>query len=292
VHKAPRGRGEPTPRVFGQGRGGVARSGRSHSNVGVEFVYGRNPVLEALRAGRPIFRLLMTPTGHGQVVEEVRGFARLNQVPVSFVDSQYLDALLGEDRNHQGVAAEAEPFRYTALQDALASAMSRSEQPLILVLDALQDPQNFGTLLRTALATAVHGVVIPEHRAVAVTPAVSRASAGAVEHLAVARVTNLVRSLKELKDRGVWVYGLDVKATQPFWEADWRGPAALVVGAEGRGLGRLVRENCDALMKIPTAPGAVQSLNAATAGSLVLYEAFRVRSIQLRAQTSDATGAR
>lgn len=228
----------------------------------------------------------MTRTGHGPTFQEVRDFAEQSHVPIQIVDSQYLDSLVGVDRNHQGVVAEAEPFRYIDLQDVLAAAESRSEPPLLLILDALQDPQNFGTLLRTALAAGVHGVVIPEHRAVAVTPAVSRASAGAVEHLAVARVTNLVRSLQALKDRGVWVYGLDVTAVQPFWEADWRGPAALVVGAEGSGLGRLVRETCDALIRIPMAPGAVQSLNAATAGSLVLYEAFRVRTSHIRTEVA------
>ena len=148
---------------------------------------------------------------------------------------------------------------------------------MLLVLDSLQDPQNFGTLLRTAQAVGVNGVLVPEHRAVGVTPAVSNASAGAVEHLDVARVTNLARTLQHLKTEGVWIHGLAVEAEQPYWAADLSGPLALVVGSEGSGLGRLVRETCDVLVQIPMATRSVQSLNASVAGSLVLYEAFRQR---------------
>src|SRR5439155_15753271 len=156
--------------------------------------------------------------------------------------------------------------------DLLAKAGTRGEPPLLLALDSLQDPQNFGTLLRTAQACGAHGVLIPSHRAVGVTPAVSNASAGAVEHLSVAQVTNLARSLGELKSHGVWIYGVAVEIGQSYWETDLSGPLALVVGSEATGLGRLVREMCDVLVHIPMAPGAIQSLNASVAGSLVLYE--------------------
>ena len=169
--------------------------------------------------------------------------------------------------------AKADPFPYAQF----AALLPESTLPLILALDSLQDPQNFGTLLRTALAVDASGVVIAEHRAVGVTPAVSNASAGAVEQLRIARVTNLTRSLRELKQRDVWVYGLAVDARQPYWEADLSGAVALVVGSEGAGLSRLVAETCDALVSIPMAPGSIQSLNASVAGSLVLYEAFRQR---------------
>jgi 23S rRNA (guanosine2251-2'-O)-methyltransferase len=148
----------------------------------------------------------------------------------------------------------------------------------LLALDSLQDPQNFGTLLRTAQVCGVQGVIIAEHRAVAVTPAVSNASAGAVEHLNVSRVTNLARTLKELKARGLWIYGLAIDARQPYYATDLSGPLALVIGSEGSGLGRLVRESCDLLLRIPMAGDAIQSLNASVAGSLVVYEAFRQRN--------------
>jgi 23S rRNA (guanosine2251-2'-O)-methyltransferase len=214
-------------------------------------------------------RVLVARGAHG--LDALIGSASHSQVPVDLVERKTLDRLVA-DGHHQGVVAEAEAFPYVRLDDVLLDA------GLLLVLDSLQDPQNFGTLLRTAQVCGVTGVVIPEHRAVGVTPAVSNASAGAIEHLPVARVTNLARSLEWLKQHEVWVYGLAVEARQPFWSVDWTAPSALVVGAEGSGLSRLVRETCDALVTIPMAAGAVQSLNAAVAGSLVLYEALRQRT--------------
>jgi 23S rRNA (guanosine2251-2'-O)-methyltransferase len=198
--------------------------------------------------------------------------ARKQGIPVVSVERRRLEEMAA-DRHHQGVLAEAAPFRYVHLDDLVA----QTEPALLLVLDSLQDPQNFGTLLRTAQACGVRGVIIQEHRAVGITPAVASASAGAIEHLPIARVTNLARSLEQLEARNVWVYGLTVDAERPFWDVDWTTPSALVVGSESTGIGRLVRERCDQLIGIPMQPDAVQSLNAATAGSLVIYEAFRQR---------------
>jgi 23S rRNA (guanosine2251-2'-O)-methyltransferase len=214
-------------------------------------------------------RVLIADGAHGldNLVAEVRQ----RRIPYEIHDRRDLDRRAGD--HHQGVIAEAEPFAYARLDDLL----DRGDSPLLLALDSLQDPQNFGTLLRTALAVGTHGVLVPEHRAVGVTPAVSNASAGAVEHLRVARVTNLVRALGQVKSHGVWVYGLTVDATADYWDVDLSGPLALVVGSEGSGLGRLVREACDVLVRIPMADNAIQSLNASVAGSLVLYEAFRQR---------------
>ena len=237
----------------------------------VELIYGRNAITEALRAGRRRLRRLLVARGtHG--VEPLASLAQSHRVLVVAVERHDLDRMVGA--HHQGVVAEADPFPYARLEDLIDAPTP----PLIVALDSLQDPQNFGTLLRTALAVGATGVMIPERRAVAVTAAVSNASAGAVEHLAVARVTNLARALRELKERRIWVYGLTVDAKQPYWEADLSGPAALVVGSEGSGLGRLVAETCDVLVNIPMAATSVQSLNASVAGSLVLYEAFRQRS--------------
>src|SRR5437016_2734595 len=238
----------------------------------IDRLYGRNSVVEALHAvRRRIHRILVAEQTHG--LDHLLAEARAGRVRVERVDRQHLDRLIGS--HHQGVIAEVEPFRYARLDDIVGSA--RAESPMLLVLDSLQDPQNFGTLLRTAQAVGVNGVLIPEHRAVGVTPAVSNASAGAVEHLRVARVTNLARSLGQLKSGGVWVYGLAVDGATAYWDHDLSGPLALVVGSEGSGLGRLVREACDVLVRIPMADGAIQSLNASVAGSLVLYEAFRQR---------------
>jgi 23S rRNA (guanosine2251-2'-O)-methyltransferase len=236
----------------------------------VERLYGRNAVFETLRAGRrPVRRIAVARGAHG--LDALVALARARQIPVETTDRQRLDRLVGA--HHQGIVAEAEPFPYAHLDDLLAA----SATPLLLALDSLQDPQNFGSLLRTALAVGVHGVVIPEHRAVGVTPAVSNTSAGAVEHLQVARVTNLTRTLERLKARGVWVFGLALENARPYWDTDLRGPLALVVGSEGEGLSRLVRQTCDLLLKVPMVPDSIESLNASVAGSLVLYEAFRQR---------------
>ncbi len=207
---------------------------------------------------------------HG--LEPLTALARACHVAVEVLARERLDRLV-QGAHHQGVIAEAEPFRYAPLDDLLVG-----DSPFLCVLDGLQDPQNFGSLIRTAQACGMDGLIIPEHRTVSVTPAVSNASAGAVEHLRVARVTNLARTLESLKARNVWTYGLAVDARTPFYETDFRGAVALVVGSEGAGLSRLVRETCDALVSIPMAQDAVQSLNASVAGSLVVYEAFRQRS--------------
>jgi 23S rRNA (guanosine2251-2'-O)-methyltransferase len=239
----------------------------------LDLLYGRNSVLEALRAGRRIRRLMVAGSAHG--LDALLDLAKQRRIPVDVVDRHDLDRRAGD--HHQGVLAEADEFEYAHVDDLLAAANRRGEAPLLLALDSLQDPQNFGTLLRTAQACGVHGVLVPEHRAVGVTPSVSNASAGAVEHLAVARVTNLARSLGQLKSRNVWIYGLAVDAGEAYWDVDFDGPLALVVGSEGSGLGRLVREACDVLVHIPMAPEAIQSLNASVAGSLVLYQAFANR---------------
>jgi 23S rRNA (guanosine2251-2'-O)-methyltransferase len=237
----------------------------------MDLLYGRNSVTEALRAGRRIYRLLVADGSRPP--DDLIAGARRHRLPIERANRHRLDQLVNH-AHHQGVIAEVEPFRYSHVDDIL----EHSATPLVLALDSLQDPQNFGTLLRTAQACGIDGVIIPEHRAVGVTPAVSNASAGAVEHLRVARATNLVRALQDLKRRGIWVHGLAVDASTAFDTVDWTGPAALVVGSEGAGLGRLVRETCDLLVTIPMAPDAVQSLNASVAGSIVLYEAFRQRS--------------
>ena len=252
-------------------RPGVSNARRSPTDL----LYGRNAVAEALRARRRrIRRVLIAQGAHG--LDSLVDLAAEHAVRVETVDRSRLDHDL-PGAHHQGVAAETDAFPYSSLDDLLMGAEHRRQPALLLVLDSLQDPQNFGTLLRTAQAAGVHGVLIAEHRAVGITPSVSNASAGAIEHLLVARVTNLHRALETLKQRGVWLYGLAVDAPEPYWATDLTGPVGLVIGSEGRGLSRLVRETCDALLSIPMAPGAVQSLNASVAGSLVVYEAFRQR---------------
>jgi len=239
----------------------------------LETIYGKQPVREALRVGRRVRRVLVAANARETPgLRDVLALATTRGVPVLRVDRAQLDRL-GD--HHQGVAAEVEPYDYANFSELLYAARA-ARPPLYLILDTLQDPQNFGSLLRTAAAVGVAGVVMPEHRAVSVTPAVCRASAGAVEHLRIARVTNLARALEQLKAAGVWVVGLAPGASERYDAIDARGPTAVVVGGEAQGLRRLVREACDFLVVIPMEP-TVESLNAAVAGSIVLYEYYRQR---------------
>jgi 23S rRNA (guanosine2251-2'-O)-methyltransferase len=239
----------------------------------LETIYGRQAIREVLRAGRRVRRLLVAQgTRDSAMVRELVALATERRVPVQEVERAQLDRLAD---HHQGVAAEVDGYAYADLAELLY-AVRGTHPPLYLVLDSLQDPQNFGSLLRTAAAVGVAGVILPHHRAVGVTPGVRRASAGTVEHLRVARVTNLARAIEQLKAAGGWVVGLDAAATQRYDSVDARGPTALVVGNEEHGLGRLVREACDFMVALPM-EGPVDSLNAAVAGSVVLYDFYRQR---------------
>lgn len=240
-----------------------------------EILYGRNAVREALRAGRrKIYKVILAQgikeTG---TVADIATLASKNGAPIQRVERRQLDRL--GDFKHQGVAAEAAPYPYAELAGILAKADQSQEMPVLLILDSLQDPQNLGSLLRTAELIGIHGVVIPKRRAAGITPAVVNSSAGATEHLLVARVTNLVRTMEELKTKGLWIVGLEnVPNAQSLYQSDLKMPLALVVGSEGKGMGRLVRANCDMLIRLPM-QGRIGSLNAAVAGSIALYEVWR-----------------
>lgn len=239
-----------------------------------ELLYGRNAVLEALRAGRrrPYALAIATGARAEGTLAAILELAQARGLPVREVERDELDRLAD---GHQGVALEASPYPYEE-PDVLVERAG--PDALYLLLDLIEDPQNLGTLLRTADAVGVAGVLIPAHRAAGVTPAVSNASAGAVEHLPLAQVSNLVQAMEELRRAGVWLAGLEsLPEAQLYDQIDWRGPMALVVGSEGRGLRRLVRERCDLLVRLPMA-GHVSSLNAAVAGSIALYHAWRRRA--------------
>lgn len=244
-----------------------------------EILYGRQPVSEVLRAGRrQVFRLLLAPgLRPSGVVGEILLLAEKGRVPVQEIDRRELDRLGGE-AHHQGLAVEVSGYPYVELPALWEHARQAGEVPLLLLLDHVLDPQNLGSLLRTAEAAGAHGAVLPERRATLVTPAAVRASAGAAEHLQVALVPNLVRAMEWLKGRGVWLAGLEaLPEAQSYTQADLRGPLGLVVGSEGQGLARLVRETCDLLIRLPML-GRVGSLNAAVAGAVALYEVRRQRA--------------
>lgn len=246
-----------------------------------ELLYGRHSALEALRARRRHFYRLWVegdasqrPTGTlTAILEEAQ---QLN-LPVRYIEGGLFDKFKAEHTNAQGVALEAGEYPHVDLQDCLRAARTAGEPPLLLILDHLQDPQNLGTLIRTAEAMGVHGIALPDRRAARVTPAVSNASAGAVEHMLVAQVTNLNRTIDDLKGHNVWVAGLDGAPDVPPLEmTKLDGALAIVVGSEAEGLSRLTREKCDFLVRLPM-HGRVESLNAAVAGSIVLYAARQAR---------------
>ncbi|MGH2592436.1 MAG: 23S rRNA (guanosine(2251)-2'-O)-methyltransferase RlmB [Anaerolineae bacterium] len=250
-----------------------------------ELISGRNAVHEVLRANRrQVYKLLVAEgvQEKGTLADALALAARRN-LPVQRVPRARLDHITDA---HQGIAVEAGAYPYVNPEDILALAEERGEPPLILILDILQNPQNLGTLLRTAEAMGVHGAILPQRRGVEVTLAVVNASSGASEHLYIARVVNLVRAMEELKEREVWIAGLEHKDERAidFWSADpstgsgqvLRGALALVVGNESEGMRRLVRQTCDYLLRIPMR-GHIESLNASIAGSIVLYEVFRQR---------------
>ena len=243
-----------------------------------ELLYGRNAVLEALRARRRNIQRLLIAEGvkENESLRAISEVAAERRIEPIRVDRHELKRRLG-DINHQGVAVEVSAYPFESLDTLLEHAQALGEPPFLLILDHLQDPQNVGTLLRTAEVVGVHGVIFPERRAASVTPAVVNASAGAVEHLRIAQVTNLAQTLATLQAANVWIAGLeDDPQAQDFDAVDLRGPLALVIGAEGPGLARLIRERCDYLIRLPMR-GHVASLNAATAGSIVLYYAWRAR---------------
>ena len=247
-------------------------------------LYGIHPIEEALGAGRPLERLLVARGRGGRRVQEAIQAARQANIPVRFVERTELDRLTGGTK-HQGVAAITGAKRYLELEDLLARALpssGRARAPdsgapaLFLLLDGVEDPRNLGAILRTAYCAGVDGVVLPERRAAGITPAAEKVSAGASEHVSVARVTNLGRALERLKEAGCWLIGLDERAEKIFTEADYSGPVGLVLGGEGKGLHQKVREKCDFVVSIPTV-GAIASLNVSVAAGVVLYEVVRQR---------------
>mgnify|MGYP003536034314 FL=1 len=236
------------------------------------WIYGRNPVLEALRAGRAR-RVLVARGVEGWLLKELE---RLG-APYTLVPRIELDTLL-RTTHHQGIAAEVEDPPYASLEDALRLAASRKEPPLLVALDGVTDPRNYGAMIRSALALAAHGGVSEERRAAPLSPLALKASAGAALKLPVVKVKNLPRTLKALKEEGLWVYGLDVRGEKAPWELDYARPLVLVVGSEGEGMRRLVRETCDELFRIPIREEA-ESLNASVALGIALYQARLARGV-------------
>lgn len=240
-----------------------------------DVLIGRNAVIEAIRSGRGINKLLIADGDKEGSVKEVISLAKEQGIVIQFVERSKIEGIAGGLR-HQGVLAYVAPVAYSNLETILQAAETKGEAPFLLLLDELEDPHNLGALLRTADATGVHGVLIPKRRSVPLTATVAKTSAGAVEYVPVARIGNIAQTLRKLKDKGFWVAGADMDGSQNYYEADLTGPLVLVVGSEGHGMSRLTKEQCDFIVKMPMV-GKINSLNASVAGSILMYESMRQR---------------
>ena len=239
-------------------------------------VEGRNSVLELLETEKDINKIFITRGEKQGSINKIIGRAKGKGIVLVEVDKSKLDEM-SQTGNHQGVIAIVPPFEYCDVEDILEEAKSRNEEPFILILDGIEDPHNLGAIIRTAETAGVHGVIIPKRRAASVNSIVNKVSAGAVEHMKIARVNNINDTIQFLKDNGLWIIGTDAKAENYYYEQDLTGPIALVIGSEGFGMNRLVSENCDILVKIPMR-GKITSLNASVSAGIVTYDIVKQRS--------------
>ncbi|MFL2542432.1 MAG: 23S rRNA (guanosine(2251)-2'-O)-methyltransferase RlmB [Candidatus Latescibacterota bacterium] len=237
-----------------------------------DLIWGRHPVLEALRSQRPLRRLLVAKGAHGPIVDEIFDLARQVRIPYDLRDKSQLDRLAGP--RHQGVVAYAAAATYADFAEILADL---PPQAFLVFLDQIQDPHNLGAIIRSAHALGAHAVIVPEREAAGLSPAALKASAGAAAHLPVCRVANLQKALQKTAELGLAITGLDAEGQRSFTEVDFAQPCALVIGSEGKGLRRMVQKRCDTLIRIPMAENSIGSFNASVAAGIVLYEVFRQR---------------
>lgn len=238
----------------------------------VQYIIGRNPVLEVLKSTRKIEKIYIQKGNLKGSIKDILKTAERRNIKVERLNKNQLNEMVRG--NHQGVIAVAEAFTYSTLDEILDRANKKKEAPFLIILDGIEDPHNLGAIVRTAECAKVHGVIIPKRRAASVNEVVYKTSAGAVEHIPIAQVTNISDTIEILKDRGLWIYGADIDGENYYFETDLKGAIALVIGSEGKGLSRLVKEKCDFLMKIPMF-GKISSLNAANAASILIYEVVR-----------------
>ncbi|MFA5523697.1 MAG: 23S rRNA (guanosine(2251)-2'-O)-methyltransferase RlmB [Tissierellales bacterium] len=242
------------------------------------YVEGRNPVIEAIKGDREIDKILIAKGSEQGSIQKIIGMAKEKKIVLQYVEKAKLDGM-SETKAHQGVIALVTPYSYKTVEDIMKTAEDKSEDPFIIILDEIEDPHNLGAIIRTAECAGAHGVIIPKRRAVGLTPVAIKASSGAVEHINVAKVPNIASTIDDLKKSGIWIYGADMGGEQSYFQRDLTGPIAIVVGSEGKGIGRLIKEKCDFLVKIPML-GKISSLNASAAASVIMYEVLRQRSLK------------
>lgn len=249
----------------------------SENEIKNEIIEGRNAVIEALRAGRTIDKIFIARGDVDKTLGHIASKAREKGIVVAECDRRKLD-FMSQTHAHQGVIALCAVREYCSVEDIFAAAEAKGEQPFIIVCDEISDPHNLGAIIRSAECAGAHGVIIPKRRSAGLTAIVDKASAGAAEHMAIARVPNIPAAIKELKDKGLWVYGTAADGQNDLWHTDFTGSIALVIGSEGDGMGRLVSESCDFIVSLPM-KGQVSSLNASAAAAIVMYEVLRQRSV-------------
>lgn len=237
-------------------------------------IFGRNPVIEAIKSGKEIEKIYVSKTAGGNI-SKIINLAKEAGIVVSTTDNDILSKLAGS-QNHQGVVAVGAVYKYFEVDDLLEYAEQRKEKPFLLILDEITDPHNLGAIIRSAEAFGVHGIIIPKRRAVGVNATVVKTSAGAVEHMRIAKVSNINNTIRDLKERGLWIVGTDVNAGKSFEELDYDFPLAIVIGSEGQGVSKLVLQNCDFVVKIPM-KGKINSLNASVAASILIYQVVSKR---------------
>lgn len=238
-------------------------------------VEGRNAVIELLESGRDINKIFILEGEHHGSINKIIAMAKERKIVLTMVNKTKLNQM-AQTENNQGVIAIVPPFDYCEVEDILENAKQREEKPFILILDGIEDPHNLGSIIRTAETAGVHGIIIPKRRAASVNSTVSKVSAGAVEHIKIARVTNISDSIQKLKDNGLWICGTDIDAKNYYYDQDLKGPLGIVIGNEGQGMSEKVKKNCDFLVKIPM-KGKVTSLNASVSTGIVVYEAVKQR---------------
>lgn len=243
-----------------------------------QYIEGRNPVLEGIKGQREIEKILIAEGANQGSIKKIKGMAKDNNIMIQYVHRNKLDSL-SETGNHQGVMALVTSYEYKDIEDIFALAKERDEHPFVIILDEIEDPHNLGSIIRTAECAGAHGIIIPKRRSASVTAVVSKTSAGAVEYMPVVKVSNIAYTMDQLKDKGLWIYGADMDGKEDYFDVDIKGPVGIVVGNEGKGIGRLVKEKCDFLIKIPM-KGKVTSLNASVSASIIMYEVLRQRSLR------------
>ena len=248
------------------------------NNNNQDQVEGRNSVLELLESGKDINKIYITRGERHGSINKIIAMAKERKIIIVEKDRRQMQEI-AETENYQGVIAIVPPFEYCEIEDILEEAKNKNEDPLILILDGIEDPHNLGSIIRTAETAGVHGIIIPKRRAVSVNSTVNKVSAGAVEHMKIARVTNITESINKLKEQGLWICGTDINTDKYYYNQDLTGPLGIVIGNEGQGISQKVKNNCDFLVKIPM-KGKVTSLNASVSAGIIIYEAVRQKNLK------------